>query len=134
MSLKCQRFLENSLFLDIPIKFLLLAKFHCLTRFALKIILKNVQRIDVTPEYVQKVIDGQVGRESMELACRVAIDTYSNKDISYLDDPQLQEKTDICFLNETTTFCDEIKLYSKKSFSENKNNHMKDKHEEIYFQ
>ena len=36
-----------------------------------KIILKNVQRIDVTPEYVQKVIVGEVGRESMELACRL---------------------------------------------------------------
>ena len=86
-----ERFLENSLFLDIPIKFLLLAEFYCLTMFALKIILKNVQRIDVTPEYVQKVIVGEVGRNSMELACRVAIDVYSNKDTSYLDDPQLQE-------------------------------------------
>ena len=79
-----ERFLENSLFLDIPIKFLLLAKFHCLTMFALKIILKNVQRIDVTPEYVQKVIVGEVGRNSMELACKVAIDVYSNKDTSYM--------------------------------------------------
>ena len=49
--------------------------------FALKIILKNVQRIDVTPEYLQKVIVGEVGRDSMELACKVAIDVYSNKDI-----------------------------------------------------
>ena len=79
-----ERFIENSLFLGIPIKFLLLAKFHCLTMFALKIILKNVQRIDVTPEYVQKFIFGEVGRDSMELACRVAIDVYSKKDISYL--------------------------------------------------
>ena len=74
-----ERFLENSLFLDIPIKYLLLAKFHCLVMFALKIILKNVQRIDVTPEYVQKVIVGDVGRESMELACRAAADVYSQK-------------------------------------------------------
>ena len=33
-----------------------------------------------------------MGIDSMELACRVAIDVYSNKDIFYLDDPQLKEK------------------------------------------
>ena len=36
-----ERFLENSTFLDIPIKYMLLAKCQCLVMFALKIILKK---------------------------------------------------------------------------------------------
>ena len=42
-----ERFLENSMYLDIPTKFLLLAQYHCLSMFALKIVLKNFQSIDV---------------------------------------------------------------------------------------
>ena len=38
-----ERFLENSMYLDIPTKFVLLAQCHCLSMFALKIVLKNVQ-------------------------------------------------------------------------------------------
>ena len=55
------RFLENSVFLDIPDKFLLLAKCQCLVMFSLKIILKNVQRMDITPTYVNSVVVGEIG-------------------------------------------------------------------------
>ena len=43
-----ERFLENSMYLDTPTKFLLLAQCHCLSMVALKIVLKNVQSIDVS--------------------------------------------------------------------------------------
>ena len=43
-----ERFLENSIYLDIPMKFLLLAQSLCLVMFALKIVLRNVQRTDLS--------------------------------------------------------------------------------------
>ena len=46
-----ERFLENSMYLDIPAKFLLLVQSHCLSMFALKIVLKNVTSIDVSSAY-----------------------------------------------------------------------------------
>ena len=46
-----ERFLENALHLDIPSTFLILAKRYLLTMFALKIIFKYVQKLDVTYEY-----------------------------------------------------------------------------------
>ena len=54
------RFLENVLYFDIPSKHILLAQCHGLVMFALKIILKNVQRTDLTHNYVQSVIVGNV--------------------------------------------------------------------------
>ena len=47
-----ERFLENAMYLDIPSKFLILAKSHLLTMFALKIILKNVEKLEITCEYI----------------------------------------------------------------------------------
>lgn len=47
--------------------------------FVLKIILRNVQRIDVTSQYVQKVIVDKMGKKAMELACRVASDAFFTK-------------------------------------------------------
>ena len=52
--------LENALYFDIPSKYILLAQCHGLVMFALKIILKNVQRTDLTHNYVQSVIVGNV--------------------------------------------------------------------------
>ena len=67
-----ERFLENSVFLDIPIKFILLGKIQCLVMFALKYLLKNVQRMDITPAYVETVITKESGKSVMQLACQVA--------------------------------------------------------------
>ena len=36
-----ERFLENSIYLDIPTKYLLVAKCHCLAMFALNIVFKK---------------------------------------------------------------------------------------------
>ena len=111
-----ERFLENSVFLDIPIKFLLLAKCQCLVMFCLKIILKNVQRIDITSDYVNKVIVNQLGKEAMKLANQVAVDLVLNKSTDYIDEKPLSEQTDICFLSENT-FCKELRQYiTKKEF------------------
>ena len=103
-----ERFLENSIFLDIPIKFILLAKSQCLVMFALKYLLKNVQRIDITPAYINTVITKEAGKAAMQLACQVAVDVYSGKDISYLDQPNME--SDICFDREIT-FSNILKTY-----------------------
>ena len=103
-----ERFLENSTFLDIPIKFILLAKSQCLVMFALKYLLKNVQRIDITPAYINTVITKEAGKTAMQLACQVAVDLYSGKDISYLDQPNIE--SDICFDREIT-FSNILKTY-----------------------
>ena len=106
-----ERFLENSSFLDIPIKFLLLAKTQCLVMFALKYLLKNVQRLDITPAYIDSVIKKEGGKAAMELACQVAVDLYSGNDISYLNNPNVE--ADICFDREVT-FNDVLKSYLEK--------------------
>ena len=53
--------------------------------FALKIILKNVQRMDITPEYINNVLVKETGKgkEAMMLASQVAVDVYLEKDLSY---------------------------------------------------
>ena len=81
-----ERFLENSMYLDIPTKFLLLAQCHCLSMFALKIVLKNVQSIDVSSAYIESVILNEKGRHAMLLGTRVAFDLYSGKQTPYLSD------------------------------------------------
>ena len=88
-------FLENSIFFAIPVKFILLAKSQCLVMFALRYLLKNVQRIDITPPYINYVITKEAGKAAMQLACQVAVDVYSGADISYLDIPN--KESDICF-------------------------------------
>ena len=39
------RFLENSVYLDIPLKYLLLAQCHCLVMYTLKLILKKFREL-----------------------------------------------------------------------------------------
>ena len=112
-----ERFLENSSFLDIPIKFLLLAKTQCLVMFALKYLLKNVQRLDITPAYIDSVIKKEGGKAAVELACQVAVDLYSGNDISYLNNPNVE--ADICFDREVT-FNDVLKSYHEKKRDLNK--------------
>ena len=49
--------------------------------FALKIILKNLQRIDITPAYVDSVLvqESGKGKEAMKLANKIALDIYLKK-------------------------------------------------------
>ena len=90
-----ERFLENSMYLDIPTKFLLLAQCHCLSMFALKIVLKNVQSIDVSSAYIESVILNEKGRHAMLLGTRVAFDLYSGKQTPYLSDDTIMAETNI---------------------------------------
>ena len=91
-----ERFLDNSVFLDIPTKFLYLAQCYCLAMFALKLILKNVQKLDVSLAYVRSVIVEQKGLAAMLMATQVALDMFEGKDISYLvNDDVLGDKTHI---------------------------------------
>ena len=71
--------------------------------FALKYLLKNEQKIDITPAYINSVIIKEAGKAAMKLACQVAGDVYSGKDICYLDQPNIE--SDIC--------CDREKTFSK---------------------
>ena len=47
--------------------------------FALKIILKNVERMDVTHSYVNLVIFDRIGESAMMLALRAGCDFYSKR-------------------------------------------------------
>ena len=53
--------------------------------FALKVILKNVQRMDVTHSYVNSVVLDGIGKSAMMLALK-ASDFYSKDSIDYLSD------------------------------------------------
>ena len=53
--------------------------------FALKIILKNVQKLNISSQYVNEVIVSQRGKRAMLLAVQVAEDFHEGKDISFLD-------------------------------------------------
>ena len=90
-----ERFFENSIYLDIPIKFILLGKVQCLVMFSLKYLLKNVQRMDITQSYVEAVITKQSGNVTMQLACKVAFDLYTESSIDYLNSQNAE--ADICF-------------------------------------
>ena len=85
--------------------------------FALKIIFLNVQRIEITPAYIDSVLvqENGKGKEAMKLENKVAVDIYLKKDASYLEDETLIEKTNICFRSDLTkkTFCSELLNYTK---------------------
>ena len=95
-----ERFLENSIYLDIPSKYIILAKCQCLVMFALKYLLKNLQRMDITPGYVKSVITNEAGKSAMALACQVSCDVYSDIKIDYLENDNVE--ADICFDREIT--------------------------------
>ena len=106
------RFLENSVYLDIPLKYLLLAQCHCLVMYALKLILKNFQRTDLEGKYVEHVIVGNVGKEAMKLAATVAVDFYLDRNVEYL----LKDETPI----QNTYFCQQSarkKTFCKELYS-----------------
>ena len=81
-----ERFLENKIYFDYPHKTLTLAKMYCLVMFALKIILKCVQKTNISKEYVKSVIINEHGKDAMKLASQVAVDIYNEQSITYLLD------------------------------------------------
>ena len=80
--------------------------------FALKGVLKNVQRMDIIPAYVKKVIIDKAGKEAMKLACQVALDQYLGTSIDYLETSScLIDNTNICFSG-GDSFCRILKDYT----------------------
>ena len=61
-----------------------------------KIILKNVQRLDIAPEYINNVLVAQCGQDAMKLSNQVALDIYQSNGISYLHIESIAQKTKIC--------------------------------------
>ena len=109
-----ERFLENSVYLDIPLKYVLLEKVQCVVMFSLKIMLKNVQRMNVSPSYINSVVLNGTGERAMMLASKVACDFYSNDTIEYISNsPSLASDTNVCSSSEHT-FCDELKSFFDK--------------------
>ena len=53
--------------------------------FALQIIFKKVQKLNISSQYVNEVILSQKGKRAMLLAVQVAEDFHEGKDISFLD-------------------------------------------------
>ena len=52
--------------------------------FALKIILKYVQKTNVTDNYVSSKVVGDVGKNAMKLALKVAVDINNDMNLDYL--------------------------------------------------
>ena len=60
---RLERFLENQeYFYYYPSKYLIMAQVHCLVMFAIKIILRAVQKTSITFKYVKTVIEGVVSK------------------------------------------------------------------------
>ena len=70
--------------------------------FALKIVLKNVQSIDVSSAYIDSVILNEKGRHAMLLGTRVAFDLYSGKQTPYLSDDKIMAETNISHPKKST--------------------------------
>ena len=68
--------------------------------------------MDITPEYVNSVVVGDIGKEAMMLAGRVACDVYSGINIDYLNSSDIIEKTNVCFCS-GQTLCSELKNFVK---------------------
>ena len=107
-----ESFLDNSVHFDIPLKFQLIAQCHLLVMFALKIILKYVQKTNISYNYVSSVVVGDMGKNAMKLALKVAVDIYNNINIDYLLEDESLSQSDICMLKSEA---DQPKL--PKSFS-----------------
>ena len=76
--------------------------------------LKNVQRMDVSPSYINSVVLNGTGERAMMLASKVACDFYSNDTIEYISNsPSLASDTNVCSSSEHT-FCDELKSFFDK--------------------
>ena len=87
-----ERFLESKVYFDHPQKYLILAKVYCLVMFSLKIILKCVQKTNISQKYVKSVILDGHGKKAMNFASQVALDVYNNNSISYLLEDKHKEK------------------------------------------
>ena len=100
----------------------------------LRVILKNVQKIDITSDYVNKVIVNELGKEAMKLANKVAVDVFLKNTTEYLDSKPIIEQTDICFMSKNT-FCDELRQYitdKKELFSSMEEPHERNTHSEVF--
>ena len=111
------RFLQNSIYFDIPAKYMLLAQIYCLSMFALKIILKTLQKTDLKHSYVEKVIVGSNGKNAMTFASVIGTKLLNNENIDpFLTNDIEKERTNIIQntdedKDEKWTFCDELKDY-----------------------
>ena len=106
-------------------KFLYLAQVQCLVMFTLKIILKNVQKLNVCHHYVQNVFQSGAGQEAMLLASKVSLDLHYGHNVNYLvNDKSLSENSNVCTGNSPpfshvlfNYVCEKSDLFSKQEHS-----------------
>ena len=77
-------FLENKVFSYHPEKNVILAIVHCLAIFALKLILKTVQKTNVSKDYVKFMVREGNGKEAMLLASKVAGKVFNGEPVDFL--------------------------------------------------
>ena len=112
-----ERFLENQEYFDhYPSKYLMMAQVHCLVMFAMKIILRAVQKTTITFKYVSTVIEGDVGKNAMKLASKFAKDLLEENSVDYLSDKDIVASTNVMF-NSKKTFVEELKEYTDQNSS-----------------
>ena len=93
--------------------------------FTLKIILKNVQKLNVSHHYVQNVFQSGAGQEAMLLASKVSLDLHYRHNVNYLvNDKSLSENSNVCTGNSPpfshvlfNYVCEKSDLFSKQEHS-----------------
>ena len=63
---------------------MLLARCHCLSMFALKIVLKNVQMADISFNNIESAFVDKTGKRAMLLGTKDDFDLFSGTHIDYL--------------------------------------------------
>ena len=118
------RFLECKTYWDVPWNYEVLAQVHCHVLFALRIMLRKVQKTDVSATYVNRVFKPHEGldpdgKQAMKLALNVAKDVANGRSVLYLMDNDNQH-TDILNTDdgqEDVTFASELYKFVNKNKS-----------------
>ena len=121
------RFLDCKVYWDVPWYIETLAQLYCPVLFAVKVMLKKVQKTDVSSDYIKRVLKGSSsnGKKAMTLALRVAKEVAERKSIAYLL-PGV-DNTDILNTesdSRSDTFSSELYRFYQKNMSVLKVSHM----------
>jgi len=80
------RFLQNKLYFEIPRDKVILCQMYCVVMYGLKIILKVCQKTDVTSEWVQSVMVGDMGEKTMQYCLKVSHSLLLDNELPFEDD------------------------------------------------
>ena len=116
------RFLECKIYWDVPWSYEVLAQLYCHVLFALRIMLRKVQKTDISASYVKRVFrphDGLSpdGKTAMKLALSAALDVAHGRSILYLMNANRNPNSDILDSNDGRTFSSELFEFIRENHS-----------------